>query len=449
MRDELAYAAKLEAAGVPVTVRRFDDQIHAFFGMVSLMESADTRRGRGRGRDPKSRGDGLGGHGPRPDGKVCAVSAATIRTGADRTLELLARQIGRPLSEVETPVAVVDLERLDTNLHDLQSYADAHGIALWPHTKTHKSPEIGLRQLELGAGGLTVAKTGEAEVFQEAGAPKLLVHYPPFGADKWKRLARIAGEVELTVAVDGVAPAEGLAAELARRGVRANLLVELDVGLHRTGQTTAAGAVAVAQALSVLPAVEVAGISCYPGHCRGDAATVRERVLAVDELLRETRDAFVAAGFRCDRISGGSTPSRYLTHETCVNELRSGTYALLDRVDGDLDSCALTIEVTVVSDAVPGQIVIDAGSKTFTSDDHPNGGNGAIVGWPGANLHTINEEHGYVDVSSLEERPAVGDHLRIIPNHACGCVNLHDGLLAVRDGVVDHVIDVSARGLVR
>jgi len=227
------------------------------------------------------------------------------------------------------------------------------------------------------------------------------------------------------------------------------LLVELDVGLHRTGQTTAAGALAVAQELSLLPAVEVAGISCYPGHARGDAATVRERVMSVDELLRETRDAFAASGVRCDRISGGSTPSRYLTHETCVNELRSGTYALLDRVDGDLDSCALTVEVTVVSDAVPGQIVIDAGSKTFTSDDHPDGGHGAIVGWPGANLHTLNEEHGYVDVSSLHERPAVGDHLRIIPNHACGCVNLHDGLLAVRDGVVDHVIDVSARGLVR
>ena len=377
------------------------------------------------------------------------MSAAAIRTGADRTLELLSRQVGRSLSEVETPVAVVDLDRLDANLGDLQSYADAHGIELWPHTKTHKSPEIGLRQLKLGAGGLTVAKTGEAEVFQEAGAPKILVHYPPFGTDKWERLARIAGDVELTVAVDSVAPAEGLAAELARRGVRANLLVELDVGLHRTGQTTAAGALAVAQALSVLPAVEVAGISCYPGHCRGDAATVRERVVAVDELLSETRDAFAASGFRCDRISGGSTPSRYLTHETCVNELRSGTYALLDRVDGDLDSCALTVEVTVVSDAVPGQIVIDAGSKTLTSDDHPDGGHGAIVSWPGAHLHTINEEHGYVDVSSLDERPALGDHLRIIPNHACGCVNLHDGLLAVRDGVVDHVIDVSARGLVR
>src|SRR6478609_7613938 len=128
-----------------------------------------------------------------------------MRTGADRTLELLAAQVGRSVLEV--------------NLQELQSYCDQHGIALWPHTKTHKSPEIGLRQLELGAGGLTVAKTGEAEVFHEAGAPRLLVHYPPFGREKCDRLARIAADgVELTVAVDSVAAAEGLSAALGRHG---------------------------------------------------------------------------------------------------------------------------------------------------------------------------------------------------------------------------------------
>jgi D-serine deaminase-like pyridoxal phosphate-dependent protein len=261
--------------------------------------------------------------------------------------------------------------------------------------------------------------------------------------------------VDLTVAVDSMAPADGLAKALARHGASAELLVELDVGLHRTGQTTAAGALELARRLSSLPAVDVAGISCYPGHCRGDAATIRARVAEVDALLRETSDAFTAAGIRCDRISGGSTPTRYQTHETCVNELRSGTYALLDRVDGPsepdggLAACALWVEVTVVSDAVPGQIVIDAGSKTLTSDSHPDGGHGAIVGWPGANLHTINEEHGYVDVSELTERPTVGAHLQVIPNHACGCVNLHDGLLGVRNGVVERVFRVNARGLVR
>jgi D-serine deaminase-like pyridoxal phosphate-dependent protein len=379
-----------------------------------------------------------------------------MRTGAERTLDLLEAQVGKSLGEVETPVAVVDIDRLEANLQRLQSYADAHAIELWPHTKTHKSPEIGLRQLALGAGGLTVAKTGEAEVFHEAHGPKILVHYPPLGIDKWDRLARFAAEgLELTVAVDSFAAAEGLAAALHRNGARAELLVELDVGLHRTGQTTCAGALALAARLSGLSAVEVAGISCYPGHCRGDAATIRSRVEAVDALLRETLDALAASGIRCDRVSGGSTPTRYMTHETCVNELRAGTYALLDRVDGPsepdggLDACALWVEATVVSDAVPEQIVVDAGSKTLTSDTHPDDGHGVIIGWPDANLHTLNEEHGYIDVSRLDDRPAVGDHLRLIPNHACGCVNLHDGLLGVRNGVVERVIRVAARGLVR
>ena len=385
------------------------------------------------------------------------MSAPTaVRTGADRTLELLDAQIGRSLAEVETPVAVLDLGRLEANLQRLQSYADSHAIALWPHTKTHKSPEIGLRQLAIGAGGLTVAKTGEAEVFHEAGAPRILVHYPPLGADKWDRLARLASEgLELTVAVDSFASAQGLATALQRRNARAELLVELDVGLHRTGQATSAGALELAQRLSKLPAVEVAGISCYPGHAREDPDTIGPVVEAVDALLRETRDAFTAAGIRCDRISGGSTPTRYVTHTTCVNELRAGTYALLDRVDAasepglGLDACALSVTVTVVSDSVPGQIVVDAGSKTLTSDGHPDGGHGAVVGWPDARLHTLNEEHGYVDVSKMEDRPALGDRLQVVPNHACGCVNLHDGLLGVREGVVERVVLVGARGLVR
>ena len=150
--------------------------------------------------------------------------------------------------------------------------------------------------------------------------------------------------------------------------------------------------------------------------------------------------------------SGGSTPTRYHTHETPITELRSGTYALCDRndpADGGVDLGALWIEVTVISDAVPDQVVIDCGTKTLTSDSHADGANGGIVGMPEARLRALNEEHGYLDVSRLDERPRLGDRLQVIPNHACGCVNLHDGLLAVRNGVVEQVLRVAARGLIR
>jgi D-serine deaminase-like pyridoxal phosphate-dependent protein len=103
----------------------------------------------------------------------------------------------------------------------------------------------------------------------------------------------------------------------------------------------------------------------------------------------------------------------------------------------------------VISDAVPGQVIVDAGSKTFTSDSHDDGAHGIVVGLPGAILRDINEEHGYLDVSTLERRPRIGDRLRIVPNHACGCVNLHDGLLGVRDGVAERVLPVGGRGLIR
>jgi D-serine deaminase-like pyridoxal phosphate-dependent protein len=374
----------------------------------------------------------------------------------ERTMQLLEAQVGRPLEEVETPVAVIELDKLDANLRRLQDYASAHDIALWPHTKTHKSPEIGLRQLELGAAGLTVAKSGEAQVFAEAGAPRILHHYPAFGAERGERLAAIAASgVDLTIAVDSVAGAESLSAALARHGATASVLVELDVGMHRTGQPTAAGALAVAQGVSRLPALRVAGISCYPGHVHGDEQAMRAQLQDVDALLREARDAFTAAGIDCSRISGGSTPSKYLTHTTCINEQRSGTYALHDRNDpaepeaGGVEAAAIFIAVTVISDAVPGQVVIDCGSKTLSADGNPDGLRGHAIGVPGARVRDLNEEHGYVDVSAVEDRPRVGDQLRIIPNHACACVNLHDALLGVRNDVVERVIVVAGRGLIR
>jgi D-serine deaminase-like pyridoxal phosphate-dependent protein len=377
----------------------------------------------------------------------------TELTGADRTLRLLDRQVGRALAEVETPVAVIDLDRTDQNLERMQRYAGEHGIALWPHTKTHKSVELARRALDLGADGLTIAKSGEAEVMAQAGS-RILSHYPPLGDEKCARLAALARDgVELTVALDGPGAASGLSRALAAVGASCEILIELDVGLRRTGVADAAAAVALARHADAQPGLRVTGISCYPGHLRSPESL--GGLAQVDELLREVRDALEASGIECTRISGGSTPSRYRTHTTIVNELRSGSYIFLDRSsassepDGGLEACALWVEAGVVSVSSDGRAVIDAGSKTLTSDPAPDPGHGAIVGMPEARLHTINEEHGYLDVSQVAEPPRFGDHLQVIPNHACGCVNMHDGLLGVRGGIVERVVRVDARGLVR
>ena len=304
-------------------------------------------------------------------GNVVTVTASVIRTGADRTLELLERQVGRSLGEVETPVAVIDLDRLEANLNDLQSYVDAHGIALWPHTKTHKSPEIGRRQLAARRGRSDGCEDGRGAGLpggRRTGDPRPLpaVRDRQVGAARRRRRVgrRADGRGRRRRAGRGprgrvrAARTAGDAARRARRRPPPHGSAD-----RRRRARARAGAVAASGRRGgrdqLLP-------GALPPGGRRD---LRTRSWPSTTLLRETRDAFPAAGLRCDRISGGSTPTRYLTHETCVNELRSGTYALLDRNDGPrVDECALWVEVTVISDAVPGQIVIDAGSKTFTSD---------------------------------------------------------------------------------
>ena len=376
-------------------------------------------------------------------------------TARGRTLELLESSVGGSVDDAPTPVAVIDLARMEANVRRLGDYADRHAIELWPHTKTHKSTVLGQFQLAAGATGLTVAKPGEAEVFAAAGLQPLLMHFPPVGDQVASRLARVAGEVPLTVALDSLRAADDLSRALSADGAEADVLIELDTGLARTGLADLQGVVALADAIERLPALAVVGISTYPGHLRGALDTIRPGLGQLDAQLRGARDALRAAGFACERISGGSTPTRYLTHETCISELRAGTAIFLDRQSAQsepelgLDACALTIQATVVSTAVPGRAAIDAGSKTLTSDPHPDGGFGAVVSHPEMMIVALNEEHGYVDIAASAGPVAVGDRLSVVPNHACACVNLHDFVLGVRDGAVETLIEIEARGLVR
>jgi D-serine deaminase-like pyridoxal phosphate-dependent protein len=343
------------------------------------------------------------------------------------------------VAELETPALVVDLDRLERNLGRAAAYADEHSLGLYPHVKTHKTMEIARLQLDRGARGLTVAKPTEAQVFAAAGLGPLVLHYPAVGRGKAERIAELAAAVPLTIALDSLAVAEPIAA------VEAEVLIELDVGLGRTG-VTPREAVELGRAIEGLGGgLRVAGLSCYPAH---------EELAEVDALLAEAQEGFAAAGLRCDRISGGSTTTLFESHRTRMTELRPGNYALLDRSEArgafGPDDCALRVQATVVSTSVPGRVILDAGSKTLSEAAAPAGaaGFGDVVGHPEIVIEALNEEHA-VGSAGPETELAVGDRVELIPNHACTCVNLHGVLYAARGGAVEAEFAVAARGRVR
>jgi D-serine deaminase-like pyridoxal phosphate-dependent protein len=359
------------------------------------------------------------------------------------------------VADLETPALVVDLDRVERNIARVAGYAREHGLAVVPHAKTHKTEAIARLQLAAGAAGLTLAKSSEAEAFAERGIGPLLVHYPAYGEPKARRLAEVAGRVPLTVALDSAEVAQQVGAAMARRGVTADVLVEVDVGLHRTGVEPAA-AVALGQAVDGIAGLRLVGLSGYPGHARDAPEGQAAAFAAVDEQLRAVRDAFDAAGLECARISGGSTSTALRAAGTILTEVRPGTYVFLDRGDGrgDVwgpDDVALTVHATVVSTSVPGRMILDAGSKTLSEAGPPPGlsGGAGLPDAPEVEVLFLNEEHAVCDISRSARAWAVGDRVRVVPNHACTCVNLHDRLFAARDGRVEAELPVMARGLVR
>lgn len=352
------------------------------------------------------------------------------------------------ISELDTPALLIDLDVMERNLQHMADYTRAHNLRLRPHTKTHKIPALGHRQVALGAAGLTVAKVGEAEVMQRSGTPDLLIAYPVLGSSKLSRLRAVSKETDITVALDSIEAAD----QLAEAGLKAGVLAEVDAGLGRVGVTPGPDLLRLAEAISRHAGLEFRGIAFYPGHIKKLDDGGRDQWGALNQLLDETVAMLTSAGFPVEIVSGGSTPTMYHSHELrALNEIRPGTYIFNDRntvASGACawDDCAASITASVVSTAKAGQIIIDGGSKTFSSDRHAGPDEatfGAVVKDPDARFTKMNEEHGFVQV----QRPyRIGDRLRIIPNHICVAMNLHEQVYGVRGEQVEEVWRVEGRG---
>jgi len=360
------------------------------------------------------------------------------------------------VSELDTPALLIDLDVFERNLCRVAEYAKSHDLRLRPHTKTHKVPEVGALQLKSGAIGLTVAKVGEAEVMLGSGTPDLLVAYPVIGRMKLERLTEVARKTRVTVGLDSSFAARQLSEAARQAQVNFAVLAEVDVGLGRVGVTPGEELLQLAQSIERLPRLTFEGITFYPGHIKmlgedGPEEALRQLGRSVKSMI----DDFRRAGIELRVVSGGSTPTLFRSHEvTGVNEVRPGTYVYNDvntvRTGAcDWEDCAVAIMATVVSTAKKGQMIVDGGSKTFSSDRLAGSSEssfGRVVEAPECVFHNMNEEHGYVDIRRADREFSVGDRVRIIPNHVCVAVNLHEQVYGIRKDVVEKVWKVEGRG---
>ena len=355
----------------------------------------------------------------------------------------LALKIAR---EYGTPALVIDMDRFERNIARAQEICDTAGVANRPHIKTHKSPLLAQLQIKAGAKGITCQKLGEAEVMAQDGIDDILISYNLIGEEKIARLGALLARTNITVAADNEVVIAGLPAAAAIAGRSLPIVIECDTGRKRAGVETPAEVIALASQIARTPGLSFAGLLMYPTETGWteaqrffDDATAGLRQLGLDPAIVST---------------GGSPNLKNVGKLKGATEHRPGTYIYNDRMQvaagvATWDDCALHVYSTVVSRAAPDRGILDAGSKTLTADTGGLDGYGLILEHPQARIARFAEEHGFLDLAKSNTRPAVGDVVRIVPNHVCVVVNMSDEVVMVRGDEIIGILPVAARGKLR
>jgi D-serine deaminase-like pyridoxal phosphate-dependent protein len=298
-------------------------------------------------------------------------------------------------------------------------------------------------QRDAGARGITCQKIGEAEIMANSGHDDILIAYNIIGESKLERLGRLLSQAKVTVAADNPTVVAGLPRAAAIAGRDLDVVVECDTGRKRAGVETVAEAVELAKDIASRPGLSFAGFMLYPPE---DAMAETQAFL--DAATAGVREI----GLEPRLVSSGGTPNlRNLGRLKGVTEHRAGTSVFNDRMmlaagAAQLEDCALTVYATVVSRAGLERGIIDSGSKTLTSDTGGLDGYGLILEYPQAKIARFAEEHGFLDLSGSNDRPQVGDVVRVVPNHVCVVVNMVDRLVTVRGNEIVGELPVAARG---
>lgn len=359
---------------------------------------------------------------------------------------------GDTLGQVDTPALILELDAFEDNLRTMQALAETHGVALRPHAKAHKCPDIALRQLAMGAQGICCQKVTEAIPFIQAGITDILISNEVVGKRKLELLARLAGEARFTVCVDHASALKDLSAALDARHSGVDILVEVDIGQHRCGVQSHEEAIALAELAQRLPNVRFAGIQAYHGGIQ-HKHSFEHRRLAAEKGIRATAgyvQALQRAGHPCEVVTGGGTgTAAFDAMSEVYTEIQPGSYAFMDADYGGLEwdapavfRHALFVMGTVISAPTPERAVLDFGLKSTTSES----GLPKLLEPYGLRCTALNDEHCILVADEVRARPSLGARLLLVPGHCDPTFNLHDELVAVRQGVVEAVWPVSARG---
>lgn len=356
------------------------------------------------------------------------------------------------IHDLPTPALLVDANALESNLRAMQAACDAGETELWPHCKTHKMVEILRRQLELGAGGATFAKLGEAEALLPSGVRNVFIAHSLVQSHLAERLKALRARVDrLILAVTSEAQLFALERLLKCSGVQAEALLAVDTGLGREGSRTPEAASNLAKAIRQSDALDLIGIYTHEGH--GYATAGKTPDVFADDVLRRLLAFRATAGGDLSLWPGCSVTAAALASRPEVAVVRPGSY-----VFGDLSlaethglmpwaQAALTVLTTVVDLPEPGLALIDAGSKTFSSDRSIAGNHGRVRDHFDWRITRLNEEHGYLSYPVDSPSPEIGDRLQIVPAHVCPVVNLSDSVHVIDDETIVATWEIQARGM--
>ena len=357
---------------------------------------------------------------------------------------------------LNTPSLVLDLDRLDENIALMARLCAEHKVGLRPHAKSHKSIEIARRQLAAGAVGICCAKLGEAEMLAEGGIGSILITSPIVTEEGFRRLAALNRSCpDLMVVTDNAAHVSGLSGAAAGSGKTLKVVVDLDVGQHRTGIAPGDGAVALAHAIAAAPGLSLAGIQGYAGHLQ-HVENRRDRktgTLAAMSLLADMRAALEGEGLGCPIVTGGGTGTFDLDPGAgALTDLQAGSYIFMDGQyndvwgkDGEAPPFAtsLFVQTTVISANHPGIATADGGLKAFAADAGPPR---IVAGAPEGTIYLArSDEHGRLELPPGQTL-AVGATITCAVPHCDPTVNLYDHYHVVRGDKLVAIWPVDARG---